>query len=69
MVQQQITAIQGRVMEVAQKLQPMQDEACKVFEEIEGQGLQLEQVVVIVEQHLEGLVTEHMIQELSEKEA
>jgi hypothetical protein len=27
MVQQQITAIHGRVMEVAQRLQPVQDEA------------------------------------------
>jgi hypothetical protein len=34
-------------MEVTQKLQPMQDEACKVFKEIEGQGSQLDQVVAI----------------------
>jgi hypothetical protein len=59
--QQQITAIQGRVMEVTQRLQPMQDEACMVFEEIEGQGSQLDQVVVTVEQRLEGPVTEKMI--------
>jgi hypothetical protein len=32
-------------MEVMQKLQPVQDEACKVFEEIDGQGSQLDQVV------------------------
>jgi uncharacterized protein with PIN domain len=38
-VQQQITALQGKVMEVTQKLQPVQDEACKVFEEIDGQRL------------------------------
>jgi hypothetical protein len=68
-VQQQITALQGRVMEVTQKLQPMQDEACKVFEEIEGQGSQLDQVVATVEQHLEGPVTEQMIQEIIEQEA
>jgi hypothetical protein len=68
-VQQQITAIQGRVMEVTQKLQPVQDEACKVFEEIEGQGSQLDQVVATVEQCLEGPVTEQMIQELIEQEA
>jgi hypothetical protein len=36
----------------------MQDEACKVFEEIEGQGLQLDQVVATTEQHLEGPVIE-----------
>jgi hypothetical protein len=40
-----------------------------VFEEIEGQGSQLDQVVVIVEQCLEGPVTEKMIQELIEQEA
>jgi hypothetical protein len=47
----------------------VQDEACKVFEEIEGQGSQLDQVVVIAEQCLEGPITEQMIQELVEKEA
>jgi hypothetical protein len=52
-----------------QKLQPVQDEACKVFEEIEGQGSQLDQVVVTTEQCLEGPVTEKMIQELTEQEA
>jgi hypothetical protein len=36
----------------------MQDEACMIFEEIEGKGSQLEQVVTTVEQHLEGPVTE-----------
>jgi hypothetical protein len=56
-------------MEVTQKIQPMQDESCKVFKEIDGQGSQLDQVIAIVEQHLEGPVTEKMIQELIEKEA
>jgi hypothetical protein len=56
-------------MEVTHKLQPMQDEACKVFKDIDGQGSQLDQVVAIVEQHLEGPVTEQMIQELVEQEA
>jgi hypothetical protein len=37
-VQQQITSIQSRVMEVTQRLQPVQDEAWMIFEEIEGQG-------------------------------
>jgi hypothetical protein len=44
----------------------VQDEACMVFEEIEGQGSHLDQVVVTVEQHLEGLVTEKVLQELAE---
>jgi hypothetical protein len=35
--QQQITAIQRKVMEVTQKLEPVQDEACTLFEEMEGQ--------------------------------
>jgi hypothetical protein len=60
-VQKQITAIQGSIMEVAQKLQPVQNEFCKVFEEIEGQGSQLHQVVATVEQRLEGPVIEKKI--------
>jgi hypothetical protein len=68
-IQQQITIIQGRVMEDAQKLQPVQDEACKVFKEIEGQGSQPDQVVAMVEQCQEGPITKQMIQELIEQEA
>jgi hypothetical protein len=56
-------------MEVTQRLQPVQDEACTLFEEIEGQGAQLEQVVTSVEQRLEGPVNEKVIQEFIEKEA
>jgi hypothetical protein len=37
------------VMEVTHKLQPVQDGACKVFEEIDSQGSQLDKVVAIVE--------------------
>jgi hypothetical protein len=48
-------------MEVAQRLHPVQDEACTLFEEIEGQGAHLEQVVTIVEQHLAGPMTEKFI--------
>jgi hypothetical protein len=69
MVQQQVHAIQSKVMEVTQRLQPVQDEACTLFEEIEGQGAQLEQVVTSVEQRLEGPVTEKVIQEFIEQEA
>jgi hypothetical protein len=43
----------------------VQDEACTIFEEIEGQGSQLDQVVMTVEQHLEGPVAEKLIQEFS----
>jgi hypothetical protein len=56
-------------MEVTQNLQPVQDEACKVFEEIDGHGSQSDQVVVAVEQCLEGHVIEKKVQELTEKEA
>jgi peptidoglycan hydrolase CwlO-like protein len=47
-VQKQITSLQGKVMEVTQKLQPVQDKACKVFEEIDSHSSQLDQVVVAV---------------------
>jgi hypothetical protein len=41
----------------------VQDATCILFEEIEGRGAELEQVVTIVEQHLEGPVMEKVIQE------
>ena len=56
-------------MEVTQRLQLMQEEAYSVFEDIEGQGSQLDQVAATVEQRLEGPVTEKMIQEFVEQEA
>jgi hypothetical protein len=56
-------------MEVMHKLQPVHDEACRVFKEIDGHGSQLDHVVAAIEQHLEGPVTEQTIQELAEKEA
>jgi hypothetical protein len=68
-VQQHITSLQDKVMEVTQKLQSMHDEACKVFEEIDGHGSQLDQVVATVEHRLEGSVTEQTIQEVVEQEA
>jgi hypothetical protein len=37
-------------MEVTQQLQPVNDEAYTLFEDIEGQGAQLEQVVTSVEE-------------------
>jgi hypothetical protein len=69
MAQQQVHAIQRKVMEVTQKLQPVQDAACLLFEEIEGRGAELEQVVTSVEQCLEGPVNEAVIQEFVEQEA
>jgi hypothetical protein len=55
-------------MEVTQRLQLVQDEAFMIFEEIEGQGSQLDQVVATVEKCLEGPVTEQVIQEFAEHE-
>jgi hypothetical protein len=67
--QQQVHTIQGKVMEVTQRLQPIQDEACQLFSEIEGRGEELEQVVTAAEQRLEGPVNEAVIQEFTEQEA
>jgi hypothetical protein len=53
-------------MEVTQRLQPIQDEACQLFTEIEGRGEELEKVVTAAEQHLEGPVNEVVIQEFIE---
>jgi hypothetical protein len=56
-------------MEVTQRLQPVQDEACTIFEEVEGQGSQLDQLFATVEQCLEGTIIEKVIQDFIEKEA
>jgi hypothetical protein len=61
--------MQNKVMEVTPKLQLSQEEAYILFEEIEGQGTLLEQIVVIVKQQLEGPISEAVVQEFVEKEA
>jgi hypothetical protein len=66
--QQQIHVIQRRVMEVTQRLQPVQDKAYQLFTEVEGQGVELEQVVNVAEQHLEGPMNDVVIQEFVEQE-
>jgi paraquat-inducible protein B len=40
-----------------------------IFEEVEGQGSQLEQLVATVQQCLEGSVTQQVIQEFTKQEA
>jgi hypothetical protein len=55
-------------MEVTQSLQPIQDEAFQLFTEIEGQRAELEQVVIVQEQCLEGPINEVVIQEFVEQE-
>jgi hypothetical protein len=61
--------IQRKVMEVTQRLQPVQDKACQLFTEVESQGAELEQVVITAEQCLEGPVNDTVIQEFTEQEA
>jgi hypothetical protein len=48
-------------MEVTQKLQLVKYEDCKVFKEVDGSGSQLDQVVAVVQQRLEGPVIEQTI--------
>jgi hypothetical protein len=67
--QQQIQTIQRRVIEVTQRLQPIQYKAYQFFTEVEGRGAKLEQVVTEVKQRLEGLVNDVVIQEFIEEEA
>jgi hypothetical protein len=47
--QQQVHMIQSKVMEVTQRLQPVQDQACLLFTEVESQGAELEQVILSAE--------------------
>jgi hypothetical protein len=61
--------IHTKVMEVSQRLQPVQEKACQLFTEVESQGAELEQVVIIAEQRLEGPVNDTLIQEFTEQEA
>jgi hypothetical protein len=65
--QQQIHMLQSKVMEVSQRLQPVQEKACQLFTEVESQGVELEQLVNTTEQCLEGPVNEALIQEFSSK--
>jgi hypothetical protein len=60
--------IQSKVMEVTQRLQPVQEKACQLFTEVESQGAELEQIVITAEQCLEGPVNDAVIQEFTEQE-
>ena len=61
--------LQSKLMEVSQRLQPVQEKACQLFTEFESQGVEIEQVVSIIEQWLEGPVNDALIQEFTEQEA
>ena len=56
-------------MEFTQWIQPVQDKACMLFFEIKIQGAELEQFVIIAEQHLEGPVNDTVILEFTQQEA
>ena len=60
--------IQSKVMEVTQRLQPVQEKACQLFTEVEIRGAELEQIVITTEQRLEGLVNDVVIQDFTKKE-
>ena len=55
-------------MEVTQRLQPVQDKDYQLFTNIEGRGVELEQVVTAAKQCLEGPINEVVIQEFVEQE-
>jgi hypothetical protein len=55
-------------MEVTQRLQPIQDKAYQLFTEVEGRGVELEQVVTEAEQCLEGPMNKVAIQEFAAQE-
>ena len=53
-------------MEVTQRLQPVQEKECLLFTEVKSQGAEIEQVILIAEQRLEGPVNDAVIQEFTE---
>jgi hypothetical protein len=55
-------------MEVSQRIQPVKEKACQLFIEFEIQGVELEQVVSVAEQCLEGPVNDALIQEFTKQE-
>jgi hypothetical protein len=67
--QQHVHTLQSKVMEVSQQLQPLQEKACQLFTELESQEDELEQVVITVEQRLEGPLNDTVIQEFTKQEA
>jgi hypothetical protein len=60
--------IQSKVMEVIQRLQPVQDKACQLFTYVEIRGEELEKVVTAAKQCLKGPVKDIVIQVFVEQE-
>jgi hypothetical protein len=56
-------------MEFTQCIQLVQDKACILFAEIESQGLELKQVIIIVEKCLEGPVNDTVVLEFTQQKA
>jgi hypothetical protein len=59
--QQRVHMLQSKVMDVSQRLQPLQEKACQLFVELESQGDELEQGVITAEQGLEGPLNDTVI--------
>ena len=55
-------------MEVTQKLQLVQEKGYQFFTEVEGQEVELEQIVTTIEQRLEGPINDAFIQYFVEQE-
>jgi hypothetical protein len=66
--QQRVHTLQSKVMDVSQRLQPLQEKEFQLFSELESQGVELEQGVITAEQHLEGPLNNTVIQEFTEQE-
>ena len=66
--QQQVHTLQSKVMDVSQRLQPLQEKECQLFIELESQGDELKQGVITAEQRLEGPLNDTVIQEFTEQE-
>ena len=60
--------LQSKVMEVSQRIQPLQEKACQFFTEVESQTSELEQVVITIEQSMEGPVNDTVIHDFTEQE-
>jgi hypothetical protein len=64
--QQQVHTLQSKVMEVSQRLQPLQEKACQMPVELESQVVELDHGFITTEQHLEGPLNDIVIQEFIE---
>ena len=53
--------LQSKVMEVSQRIQPVQEKACQLFTEVESHAANLEHVVITVEQCMEGPLNDAVI--------